>query len=83
MRLQLSVDRVEEGLAVLFPWAGAGKGPTGERNQILWPVALLPPGAREGKILTLEVSVDEEATSRARRGLQDLVDELERKSREG
>jgi len=74
LRMRVSVDRVEEGMAVLVPREEVP-------GSILWPISLLPPGVREGVILELEARVDEAETARVMRRAQELHDRLVDRSR--
>lgn len=69
-----TVDRVEEGWAVLIPRDDG-------QVSIQWPVRYLPAGAGEGKIIRLHMEVDEEATAEARQRIRGLIDELIRRDR--
>lgn len=75
MLFTVTVDRFEEGTAVLIP-AEAQDG----RDQILLPTRFLPPGAGEGKVLDLDISLNEAKTNEARQRVRGLLDELERLS---
>ncbi len=76
MLLTVTVDRFEDGIAVLVP-ADARDG----RDQILIPTRFLPSAAREGKVLDFEITVNEAKTDQARRRVRGLLDELERLSK--
>lgn len=71
----VTVDRIEGDSAVLVPAAGAD-GRVPREARLLWPVALLPPGAGEGVVLRVRCSVDPESTSAARRRVRELIDRL-------
>lgn len=75
MLLTVTVDRFENGTAVLIP-AGARDG----RDQILMPTRFLPSGAREGKVLDFDIAVNEAKTAEARQRVRSLLDELDRLS---
>ena len=70
--MELTIDRIEEGIAVLI---GSEDGTV--RMSI--PVARLPPGSREGDILTMTLVPDPDATVRAR----DRVMALQERMRKG
>jgi len=73
LHLKVSVDRVEEGMAILIP-----REPPD--TTILWPARLLPGGFREGSILDFEIRLDEEETQRVRRRVRGLIQDLVRMS---
>lgn len=64
------VDRFEGDQAVLL----VGD----EGRPLLWPARNLPPGAREGVIVRIEVLVDDAATKSAEDVINSLIDRLER-----
>jgi len=70
----VSLDRVEEGLAVLLLRED-------ESVRFTLPVALLPGDAREGDILEMTVRRDVEATEAARQRVAERIARL--KSRSG
>ena len=65
MDLLLTVDRFEEGTAVLLVRPC-------EDRAILWPVADLPPGCKEGDILRITVEVSQSETEAARQRVESL-----------
>ncbi len=77
-----TVDRIEEGLAVLLPADETGSG--GSR---LLPVTRLPRGVREGHILRIRwagedplwVEIDHEASAAARDAVRRLIQKLAQK----
>jgi len=73
LRLKVTVDRMEEGIAVLIP-----REPPD--TTIFWPAGLLPRSVREGSILDFEIRLDEEATQQVRRRVRGLIEELVRTS---
>lgn len=74
MRIRAVLDRFEEHKAVLL--VGDAE------SSVVWPRRVLPEGVREGDILCLTMSVDEEATGKARAEaaalLQQLLDDHEK-----
>lgn len=65
----VSLDRVEEGLAVLLLRED-------ESIRFTLPIALLPEGAREGDILEIAVRRDVLATAEARRRVAERIERL-------
>jgi hypothetical protein len=63
------VDRIEEPVAVLI-------ASEGEPARISVPVSLLPPGTREGDVVTLTLERDEEATRAAKERVAGLIARL-------
>ena len=47
------------------------------------PIALLPEGVREGDILDISITIDEEATNDSKERVSSLMDRLKRKSQGG
>jgi hypothetical protein len=70
--MKVSVDRVEEGIAVLIPLDDP-------RQRITVPAKFLPPGSREGDVLTLTFEEDPEETAAARERVSLLIDKLKKK----
>jgi hypothetical protein len=70
--MKAGIDRIEEGIAVLV----MQEDPF-ERINV--PVSLLPPGCREGDILTLTLEADPAGTSRAKERVSGLIDRLKKK----
>lgn len=66
---RVSLDRVEEGLAVLLLRED-------ESVHFTLPIALLPEGAREGDILEIAVRRDVLATAEARRRVAERIERL-------
>ena len=64
--MNVSIDRIEEGIAVLVM-----------RDEpfvlIHLPVSLLPPGCREGDVLTLILESDPEGTAAAKERVAGLI----------
>lgn len=72
---QVSLDRVEEGLAVLLIREE-------EAVRLALPLSLLPEGAREGDILEISIRRDSEATAEARQRVAERIERLQRKGHE-
>jgi hypothetical protein len=71
--VNVSVDRIGEGVAVLV----LQKEP---RERITVPVAILPPGCREGDILVLTLDRDPAATRAAGKRVLGLLENLKEKN---
>jgi hypothetical protein len=69
--MKVSIDRIGEGIAVLVT---RDEHP----QQIPVPVSVLPPGCREGDILTLRLDRDPEATSAAKERVAGLIEKLKK-----
>lgn len=67
--MKAMVDRIEGTLAVLISCED-------ESVRLNLPAALLPPGTRDGDILTLSIGRDEEATRAAKDRVTGLVGKL-------
>lgn len=62
------IDRIEDGrIAVIILDDG---------QELRWPAALLPTGAREGAAIVLTLSVDEADTERRLKHSQELLDDI-------
>jgi len=70
--MKVSVDRIEEGIAVLIVQDDTGR-------RILIPASLLPPGCREGDLLTLTLEPDPAGTAAARERISGLIERLNKK----
>ncbi|KUK63360.1 MAG: Uncharacterized protein XD82_0371 [Methanoculleus marisnigri] len=70
--LRVSLDRVEEGLAVLLLRED-------ESVRFTLPRSLLPDDAREGDILEIAIRRDVAATAEARRRVAERIERLRRK----
>jgi Protein of unknown function (DUF3006) len=70
--MKVTIDRVEEGIAVLFLQDDS-------RQCITFPASLLPPGSREGDVLTLVLERDPAATKAAKERVSLLIDKLKKK----
>ncbi|WP_214019536.1 DUF3006 domain-containing protein [Methanoculleus sp.] len=67
-----SLDRVEEGLAVLLLCED-------ESVRFAFPRSLLPPDAREGDILEIAIRRDVAATAEARRRVAERIERLRKR----
>lgn len=72
MRFKVSVDRIEDGIAVLLPT-------TDDRSPITVPKGFLPRGTNEGYILWVSFEVDEVATVQTKQRVRWLLAELEKR----
>ena len=70
--MKFTLDRIDEGIAVLISRED-------EPVRMTIPVSLLPPGVKEGDIVTLLIERDDEATAAARIGVTGLLDKLKKK----
>jgi hypothetical protein len=70
--MKCTLDRVEEGIAVLVPQDDP-------RQRITVPAILLPPGCREGDVLTLTIDRDPVATAAAMERVSGLIESLKKK----
>jgi hypothetical protein len=71
--MKMTIDRIEGTLAVLISRED-------EPVRVNIPVSLLPPGCREGDILTVSIEQDEKATQAAKKQVSDLVGKLKKKN---
>jgi len=69
--MNVSIDHIDEGIAVLIM-----PGKPGERIQV--PASLLPPGCREGDILTLTLTSNPAATEAAKERVSGLIKNLKK-----
>jgi hypothetical protein len=67
----VSIDHIEEGIAVLVI-----RNDPGGRIEV--PVSLLPPGCREGDVLTLTLKRDPAATAAAKDRISGLVKKMQK-----
>jgi len=67
--MRATIDRIEGDLAVLISRED-------ESVRINLPVSLLPPGCREGDIITIGIERDTEATTDAKKRVSDRIDKL-------
>jgi hypothetical protein len=70
--MKVSIDRIDEGVAVLV----MQDDPSGIFRV---PVSLLPPGCREGDVLTLTLEADPGETAAAKERVIGLIDKLKKK----
>ena len=70
--MKFTLDRIDEGIAVLISREE-------EPVRMTIPVSLLPPGVKEGDIVTLSIERDDEATAAARIRVTGLLDKLKKK----
>lgn len=70
--MKATIDRIEEGFAVLI---SAEEEPV----RMTVPVSLLPPGAKEGDIVTIAIDRDEGATAASKDRVTSLIDKLKNK----
>jgi hypothetical protein len=67
--MDLTIDRIEEGTAVLI-------GREDETVRISIPAGHLPPGSREGDVLTMTLERDDAATRAAKEKVSGLITRL-------
>ncbi len=73
MKLRVVIDRIEDnGLAVLEIGGQAG--------DFFWPVGLLPPGVRDGSVLSFTIEEDPGAEKQQRDKIRALQEELLKRS---
>jgi hypothetical protein len=70
--MNVSIDRIEEGIAVLI-------GMDDATVRMTVPVSALPPGSSEGDIITLSLERDGIATDAARKRVIDLQEKLKKR----
>ena len=70
--MKCTIDRIEGGIAVLLSCGD-------EPRPFHLPVSVLPPGCREGDIVTIRIERDEEATREAKERTASLIDRLKRR----
>ena len=71
--MKCTLDRIEEGIAVLIPLDNS-------LERITVPFSLLPIGSREGDVLTLTFDRDTAATAAARERVSGLIEKLKKKT---
>jgi len=71
-RFKVSLDRVEEGIAVLLVRDD-------ESIKIDIPLSLLPPNSKEGDILDINIDKDEKETEDAKERVSYLIEKLKNK----
>ena len=72
--MKCTIDRVEEGIAVLIPLDTP-------RQRITVPLALLPAGCREGDILNLAFEKDPAATAAAKERVAGVIERMKKSDR--
>ena len=72
--LKFTVDRIEEGYAVLLLRDE-------ESTTVNWPLETIPFSVSEGDILTFEIEKDEEEREAARERVKSLLQKLQEKDR--
>jgi hypothetical protein len=75
VKLKVIVDRIEGAVAELISCED-------ESVQVNVPVPLLPPGCREGDILTLRIERDRAATKAAQEQVSGLIEKLTSKNKD-
>ena len=70
--MKVTIDRIEGTVAVLVSRED-------ESVRVNVPVSLLPPGSREGDILTIRIERDREATEAAQERVSGLIEKLKKK----
>jgi hypothetical protein len=70
--MKVTIDRFEDGYAVLL-------ARDEEDVHIDFPVRLLPDDCKEGDILDIEISRDEDSTEATRKRVSDLIEKLKNK----
>jgi hypothetical protein len=72
MSMKATIDRIEGSIAVLIVHGD-------DLLRVNVPVLLLPPGCREGDILTLDIARDPKATESVKKCLTDRIEKLKNK----
>jgi hypothetical protein len=72
--MRATIDRIEGALAVLISRED-------ESVRVTLPVSLLPPGCREGDILTIGIERDTQATMDAKERVSDRIEKLKHRDR--
>jgi hypothetical protein len=70
--MKVSIDRIEQGVAVLLIQDDSS-------GIIRVPIILLPPGCREGDVLSLTLETDHGETAAAKERVTGLIDKLKKK----
>jgi hypothetical protein len=70
--MKVTIDRIEGSVAVLISHED-------ESVRVNVPVSLLPPGCREGDILTIRIERDRAATEAAQERVSDLIEKLKKR----
>ncbi|NPV54124.1 MAG: DUF3006 domain-containing protein [Firmicutes bacterium] len=71
-RVRAILDRVEGDIAILANWDD-------ERERFEMPARLLPPGAREGDVVNVDLTIDTEATRLRREAVEVRIKKLLRR----
>ncbi|MCK9630828.1 MAG: DUF3006 domain-containing protein [Methanoregula sp.] len=72
--MRATVDQIDEGIAVMVPREG-------DARPFHLPVSFLPPGCREGDIVTVTIVRDDAATAEAKERVAGFIQRLEQKGR--
>ena len=70
--MKATIDRIKEGIAVLI---STDKVPV----RMTVPVSLLPPGAKEGDIVSIAIERDEGVTASSKDRVSSLIKKLKKK----
>jgi hypothetical protein len=70
--MKATLDRIEGTVAVLIPRED-------ESVRVNIPVSLLPPGCREGDILTIRIERDRASTEAAQERVSGLIEKLKKR----
>ena len=70
--MKVTIDRIEGTVAVLILCED-------ESVRVNVPVSLLPPGCREGDVLTIRIERDRAATEAARERVAGLIEKLKKR----
>jgi len=70
--MKVTIDRIEGTVAVLVSRED-------ESVRVNVPVSLLPPGCRQGDILTIRIERDREATEAAQERVSGLIEKLKKR----
>ncbi len=72
MAFKVTIDRIENNIAVLLVRPE-------ETIRLSLPVSLLPEGSKEGDILSIDISKDEQETKQAKERVSSLLEKLKNK----
>ena len=70
--MKATIDRIEEGIAVLIC---TDKEPV----RMTIPVSLLPPGAKEGDAIIIAIDLDDGATAASKDRVSSIIEKLKKK----
>lgn len=70
--MKATIDRIEEGVAVLI---STDKEPV----RMTVPVSVLPPGAKEGDIVSIAIDREEGATAASKDRVSSLIEKLKKR----